>query len=974
MLIKKFTTIILLLFMCFGNWLIIPVSAADTEARLLYTKSLDYQINSVDTNADGSMIFAGLENGTVFAFDGGGNVLWSYHITSSGSNSIKKIKATSLGDVAILDKYGDTAYINSAGTLMKKWDGSASTNVTDIDIDKNGGLWWKIQNTTTSSSISGMSSDTTVPYTNSSYGTAFWTMAGYNNADGVLLTANQSADGIPSERVYLWNTTSYTGWLKFNPTKSPPNSTLALLDSFPYSQNLSFTNGETDTVSLKFLHNSGATSITTNLNGSLNYNADTMGHYFLWTYMNQINTSQPMINLSYYNTTDKSYSVSTKPTVGGKNLTFYFGDTGYNNEILNSVFNIVTEIPVSTNASGWVAPSNSLSVQKVNVTGGGAGGQAGSSAYSPPDIIRGYGGNASIPTSGTYGNITPGDYYSFTIGTGGNGGTTDKANGESGGTTTAFGLSSSGGVGSTHTGTSANGMDNLRMPGGYAFPGIEGGYYTAGAAGSGYGSGGGGGGSQSTEYGWFGAGGKGASGAVNFTYLTSYPYYFMGSAMASKNLKTVETRDVSTGFTYVSSLALADGVQSMDVVGSWAAISTATKIYHQSITDTGFTTQYSGDSGTGVSYDTAVSISAISVEGRGLNIDIYSLDGTQAGTFATGGNVLTVDISSLTGLWTVGGSQDGKIYIFTKDSTSNWVVYYISDSGSPVMSTAMTDRGEYVAAGRYDGTLEVYDLGATPAGTATSFTADLIVAKGGSLYPNVGINITERTSAVVVSNITGITDGTGKFSFTATSGYYYDINVGNGEFLQTYQGSENYKTITINIPVSLISEPYKYSATFNTTTGMITTVYQDVDVAPNVNVRIYDQITKANISSIDYPNTKNVLSTYAGLPNGSYKVVVSFTRATGVSYADTIYLQGSSLTGVKAWSQQYQLFANAIAIIIIMLVSLSIGRVSAKAGTVFLVGLTAGAVFTGFLPMNFWTAIMGIACFIALITVARQEV
>jgi hypothetical protein len=969
MYVKKIPVIFLILFMCFGNLLIIPVSAADTEAQLLYTKDLGYQINSVDTNSDGSMTFAGLENGTVIAFDRSGNTLWSYYMSSFGSTAIKKIKATNLGDVAIVNEYGDTAYISSSGTLMKKWNGAG--NVTDIDIDKNGGLWWKVQNITSYLYIKGMSSDTTVPYQNDSSGAnTFWTVAGYDNADGVLLIANQSAAGVPSERIYLWNTSAYHGWLKFNPTKSAKNATQALLDNFPYSQNISFTNGESATVSLKFLHSSSATTITINANGSFTYNADTMGHGFLWTYMNQIDTTQPMINLSYYNATDKSYSVSTKPTTGGKNLTFYFGDTAYTNTITTGVYNVVTETSVATSAAGWLAPNGSLSVQKINVTGGGAGGQAGSSNYiSGP--AAGFGGNASIPTSGTYGNVTPGSYYSFTIGAGGDGGTTSEANGASGGSTTAWGLTSNGGVGSTHASTSG-GVSNLRMPGITAFSGVNGQWLPAGGGGTGYGSGGGGGGSASTEAGIFGNGGAGASGGVNFTYITSNPVYFMGSAMASPGLKTAETRDTSTGFTYVTSLALADGVQSMDVVGGWASIGTATKVYHQQISDTGFSTQYTGSSGTGISYDTAASVSSVSIEGRGLNIDIYSLDGTQAGTFTTGGNVYSVDIAAINGLWTCGGSQDGKVYIFTKDSTSNWIVYYISDSGSPVMSVAMTDRGEYVVDGRLDGTFEVYDLGATPAGTATSFTADLIVAKGGSLYPNVGVNITERTSSVTVSNITGTTDGTGKFSFTATTGRYYDIDINNGEFEQTYQGSENYKTITINIPVTLISEPYKYSATFNTTTGMITTTYQDVDVAPNVNVRIYNQITKANISSIDYPNIKNVYSTYAGLPNGSYKVVISFTRGTGVSYQDTIYLQGSSLTGVRAWSQQYQLFANGIAILIIMLVSLGIGRVSAKAGTIFLVGLTAGSVYTGFLPLSLWTAIMGISCFIALISVARR--
>jgi hypothetical protein len=999
--LRRLFSIAIIFLMVLPNF-IIPVSAA-TEARMIYSIDFDgITVTSVDTNLAGTRTVAGLANGTIICFDNTGSTLWSYDVPSTGDATIKELKMDDTGYVAFLTKAGDNGILSLTGVLLGYNALNPAYNTTDIDLGRSDQVYFASYNSTGLEVLYGFKNNA-ILYQNQSPYTVSHPAIEYDSVNGIVVATNVSISGMPSNRIYMYNVSNYTGWLVFNPLKLAKNSSQATLDTFPYRQNISTNNGNTVSVNFTFIDNVSHTGQITKLsNGTYTFNASTQGKYFLWTYGNGLNITQPMINISTWNATRKQYIVNIKPTASpaSNNLTFYYGRTDYTNEIVTGMYNITQNVSVTTNASGWTAPLNAQYVFKINVTGSGGGGATPSD--SPSDCAGsgtcrfGGPGGTSTATSGTYGWIAPSTYFAFTIPDGGAGASCScgpPCSGTSGSTSTAFGLSSSGGVGgSSYVGSkaAAAGTNHAyylnEMKGGYGNPGQR--PTIGGDGGSGYGSGGGGGEPNEGYYCNAKDGGKGASGAVNFTYWTWTPQYFMGAAGTSPYLGPIQYEDVSSSMNYVTSLDITGNATALSIPegGGMVGVSTAGvssgvagKLYHIVTTPTGFGAQYSGTSDIGIPLQIATSdAGTYSIEARGSWIDIYQLDGTLKGQYNTGGIVNSVDIADRNGLWACAGGTDGVFYVFDKATTSGWEVYYQGDSLGSINSVAMSEGGEYAAVGRSDGTFEYYNLKSSVAAAEAIFSVDIFVTKGGVPYPNVNVSVVEFSNTipqlVTGSNITTTTDTNGHYLFTVTEKNYYNISVNDGEYYQLYQASPTYKVIAINLNYPLMSRPFSYASTYNAATKTITTTYNDVNTA-DVNISIVDVASKTTIYTTGYLGTKSVTNNYV-VPDGnkSYKTVINFTRTTGAKYSDTVYLQSPLFNSIpKNTSDQYTLFIYAIYTLLLMVVALSIGSYSLKFGTVFLVALTFLGITLGFLPISLYTVGIATSAFIALLEVYRRR-
>jgi PKD repeat protein len=421
-------------------------------------------------------------------------------------------------------------------------------------------------------------------------------------------------------------------------------------------------------------------------------------------------------------------------------------------------------------------------------------------------------------------------------------------------------------------------------------------------------------------------------------------------------------------------------ITAMDIpeLGSWIGMSTLEPmVYHQQIIDTaggGFGSVYSGSANFGTGLDIATSDSAaFSTEGRGLFADIYLLDGTRKGTYTTGGIVRSVDVAVKNGLWAVSGGDDGKVYIYSKDATSAWYVFYQGDSDFPILSTAMSWKGEYVGAGRSNGILEYYSTSGTGSSSASNYMVNVFVSKGGSAYKGVSINITSGATAATATTAasSGLTDSYGKYSFSATDLKYYKININSGEMIFDYQATSSYTTITLNLPSPLLTVPYQYAASFNDTTNIITTTYDDVNIA-DINITVTD-ITNNTIIHMTDTHSTTITDTVLGDPTHEYRINIKFTRTTGVTYADTLYVRTSIFGKVTHTPDQWKLFEYAVYCLFLMFVALGVGTTSLKYGVVLIPALVVLGVGLGFLPVSIWLVPLGLSAFIAMLEALRRR-
>lgn len=423
-------------------------------------------------------------------------------------------------------------------------------------------------------------------------------------------------------------------------------------------------------------------------------------------------------------------------------------------------------------------------------------------------------------------------------------------------------------------------------------------------------------------------------------------------------------------------------IQAMDIpeLGGWIGISTSEpKIYHQQITSAGFgTTQYSGSANSGTSRDIVIADSAsYSAEARDLIFDIYQLDGTRKGTYTTGGTVRSIDFAVKNGLWACAGGDDGKYYVFSKDSTSAWYVYYQGDSGTVINTVAMSWRGEYGAVGRSDGTLEYYNL--QSATSSSAYYVDTFVTKGGLAYTHVNMSVEKSDSYPYsfVDYTSGITDSTGKYSFEVEDGKYYRITVNSGEYSTIYQASSTYKLVTINIPQSISTRPYLYTSGYNETTRTMSINYQDVNNVIFFNTTWYNLTSGTMVKQSSYSGVSTVTDTLKDNTSGNYyndyKVIIEFTRTTGQKYTDTMYIKSNYYNKIPGTTDQYVVFKYGVFTLLLMGVSLAIGGQSIKYGAVALIGIAVLGLLIGFLPWSIYTVGVMSATAIALMAVFRRR-
>jgi hypothetical protein len=955
-------------------FLIFPVSAVST-AQLTWSKSVGDVFNYptvVDTTDNGTVIQVGMSNGSIFSYDLNGNIRW--FLQTNGS--IKKMESNANGTTAWINQRNESGLIQDNATL-RYYRPDQLRNITDVAISRDGSYYAFTEKSGARINIQAYSGNLTQ---NTSFGIANWTSIAFDPNSQWVVTANQS-----DKNLYLWNLTLYQGWLDFNPTKSvPKNASQINLDSFPYRRNLSIENyGSTTKIYLLNVSNTNVSSAHIyQLNQTYyQYNASDIGKYvYLTSYLN-ISDQSNVVNASYF--TNNSLVLGFKANVN-KNFTMYYGNTSYTNELYNST-NAYTSYTTAGSYT-FTIPSGVSSVNYQLVGGGGGGGQSLAGV-----TYHGVGGSAATKTTGTLTIPTGQSTIAVVVGTGGGGGTYGSYTGGTGGTSTLNGtIAAAGGAGGSYTtpwttgGAGGTGYDSTST---FAVAGAQGGVdygsgctpqNAGGAAGVGYGAGGGGtGGGESMCY---TGGGAGAKGYANISYNIITTYF--GLSPTNSYLATEQTQTSDNSIAYVTNRSLGGNISVMDVPenGGWVGVSTdEPKVYAQAISTSGFGTQYSGTANTGTAMMIRTADSAAySIEARSLMADIYLLDGTRSGTYITGGVVQSVDFSVRNGLWAIAGGDDGKIYVFSKDATSSWYVFYQGDSGNPITTVSISWRGEYFIVGRNDGTVEYYTTGGISS-TTTNYLINVFVNKGGSPYVNQNVTITQGTStdSAIDTYTNGQTDSVGKFSFTATDLKYYRINVNSGEYIFTYQASSTYTTVTINIPEVMITRPYDYSATYDEFSTNITTIYNDVNIASAVNISITDMTINQIVHTGNYAATTYVYDTYTcGVLNKSrqYKVNIQFTRTTGHTYSDTIYTQSSGFyQPSSAPTTQWLLFKYAVYSVMLMFVALGIGATSTKYGVILLPALAVLGIIIGFLPANLYTGGILVACFIAMLEVMRRR-
>jgi hypothetical protein len=360
------------------------------------------------------------------------------------------------------------------------------------------------------------------------------------------------------------------------------------------------------------------------------------------------------------------------------------------------------------------------------------------------------------------------------------------------------------------------------------------------------------------------------SGAIPFTGTTELR---TKPTLSIYNLQTTKTL---TG--NIQALSLSDR-------GDWLGTATTTRIYHDQITSAGFGTDYNAALGSsGTLYDIATANGAsMSVVGQGQITDIYTQQASRVGTYTAGGAVQYVDIAGKNALWATSGGEDGKVYVFSKDASSNWYLEYSSDSENPITALRMSARGEYVLAGRTN-SLTLYQTN-TPEVVQTDFWFTLYAYKDSDSYRNAAVNVSVYNGNQWNFLTQGLTDSVGKYVILLTAGQNYKFDVGNGEKIMIYQATPNVNSQTISIYSSPISSSVTYGATWDTQAGGIQFKYADSSgQTQNLNVKIMRTDTWETVYDETFTGTESINETLPIIDDTtSYKVEFSANRVSGVT-------------------------------------------------------------------------------------------
>ena len=348
-----------------------------------------------------------------------------------------------------------------------------------------------------------------------------------------------------------------------------------------------------------------------------------------------------------------------------------------------------------------------------------------------------------------------------------------------------------------------------------------------------------------------------------------------------------KTKSILSIYTQQASKTLTGNIMAMSLSdrGDWLGTVTTSRIYHDQINDAGFSTDYNTALGsTGTVYDVATANgAAMSVVGQGQITDIYSMSASRVGTYTAGGAVTHVDIADKNALWAASGGEDGKVYVFSKDASSNWYLEYSSDSENPITALRMSARGEYVLAGRTN-SLTLYQTN-TPTVTTTDFWFTLYAYKDSDSYRNAAINVSVYSGNQWNNFAQGLTDSAGKYVVQLTAGQTYKFEIGNGEKILIYMASPSVTSQTVSIYSSPISTSIEYNAVWDSSTNSIKFNYTDTSAQTEaVTVKI---VRTDNWDTVYDQTFNNQQTIQQSLPiiddTTSYKVEFSVRRVSGVT-------------------------------------------------------------------------------------------
>jgi hypothetical protein len=297
--------------------LLLLISPVFGAAQLEWSKTIGFCVTAVDSNSAGTLMLAGLGNGSIFAYDNEGNLSWAYNTNSSAaSRLIKKVAADSSGDIAWINSAGQCGYLSyngvSAGQVL------TGRNYTDVAISSDGAYYATTELSPARVTVRYQNGTTFAE--NSSFGVANWTKLGYSPDNSWLVTANQSDDTL-----YFWNISAWTGWEQFNPSHdSTKNVSQQFIDTFPYRQNISILGAATASKGIILANVSNVTEITKVNNSYYFYNPSTMGKYVYATLPGNLSNNQiGLLNLSRIE--GNYYYLVFRPNFTNYNL--YYGNT-----------------------------------------------------------------------------------------------------------------------------------------------------------------------------------------------------------------------------------------------------------------------------------------------------------------------------------------------------------------------------------------------------------------------------------------------------------------------------------------------------------------------------------------------------------------------------------------------------------------------------------------------------------------------
>ena len=376
-----------------------------------------------------------------------------------------------------------------------------------------------------------------------------------------------------------------------------------------------------------------------------------------------------------------------------------------------------------------------------------------------------------------------------------------------------------------------------------------------------------------------------------YNYQGSSPQHTQTTYASSVNFTgttELRTKPELSIYQYQASKTVTGAIESISVsdAGDWLGTATASRVYHDQVTSEGFGTSYNAELGSeGTVYEIATANeAAMSVIGQGQYTDIYSQIAARVGTYTAGGDIQHVDIAG-NALWAASGGTDGKVYLFSKDESSNWYLEYSSTAGDPISALKISTRGEYVLAGSSSALTLYHQTSPAPQPSGNEFWFTLYTYRDSDSYRNAAINVSVYSSNTWSLYAQGVTDSIGKFVVQLTSGNTYKFDIGAGQKVLIYQATPSITSQVVSIYTSPISAAVTYEAEWDPEIGGVSFEYTD---SSGQTQTVIVKITRTDNWQTVYEQTfTGQQSIEQAVPimddTVGYKVEISATRSSGVT-------------------------------------------------------------------------------------------